>query len=344
MIFMGNLRQIQLFSPGKRGHFKVVESDLKSLKSGKIRISVHYSGLNFADVMMKLGLYPDAPKAPFCPGYEISGVVTALAPDVETNNQGLRVGDHVMAGLHFGGHADTVDVPWWQVRKISPDICLKKACAVPVSGLTADMALHELARVRKEDVVMIDCASGALGMVMIEILKDLGVKTIFGLTSKNEKLSVIKERGAIAVLDRDWQAPQYKADLIINSRGGESLLRHRQSLNPLGRMVCLGASHMVGQGQLSYMTVLHQFLSMKKISTIDLMNENRGVFGLNVLKLFERPEVLSGSLHRVCDLFEEGKIQVALDRLFLPQEAEAAWEHLGTGKSQGKVLIKWRDD
>ncbi len=339
---MGRVRQIQLHRPGKNGHFRLVESELKPLKSGEVRINVHYSGLNFADVMMRLGLYPDAPKAPFCPGYEISGFVSALG--VGTENQGLKVGDPVMAGLYFGGHADVVDIPLWQVRKIPQGTSLEEACALPVSGLTGDIALHEMARVRKEDEVMIDCASGALGKVMIELLKDLGVQSIWGLTSQKEKFAVIEERGAKPVLDHEWQAPHYGADVIINSRGGESLLRHRKTLRPLGRMVCLGASHMVGKGKLSYLNVVSEFLSMKKVSPIDLMNENRGVFGLNVLKLFESPKVLESSLDRIGYLLEKGRLSVAIDRIFLPQEAQAAWDHLGSGLSRGKVLIKWRED
>lgn len=334
---MGKYQQIQLFSPGKRGQFKLVSLDSRPLKSDEVRIKVHFSGLNFADVMMRLGLYPDAPKAPFCPGYEVSGEICEVGTEVI----GLSLGDRVLAGLHFGGHSQEVVAPAWQVRKLESEVSLELAASLPVSGLTADFALGEMARVRSQDVVMIDCASGALGAILIGLCKEAGVTQIFGLTSKESKFSEIEKRGARPVLYQGWCAPKYSADVIINSRGGETLLTHRQSLRPLGRMVCLGASHMVGKGSLSYINVIREFLSMKKIGPIDLMNENRGVFGLNVLKLFEKPELLKASLERISKLFEEGKLSPVVDQAFSPHEATVAWDKLAQGKTMGKVLIDW---
>lgn len=334
---MEYIQQIQLSSPGKRGQLKVVKVESSNLGLSDVRIRVHYSGLNFADVMMRLGLYPDAPKAPFCPGYEISGVVSEVGTEVKN----VKVGDQVLAGVHFGGHSEEVCVPSWQVAHLPSGFSLKEAAAFPVSALTADFALNELSRVRSSDEVMIDCASGALGKVLIEILKDIGVSTIWGLTSKEDKFSEIEKRGAKPLLDRNWQASSYKADVIINSRGGESLTRHRNSLKPLGRMVCLGASHMVGSGKLSYWQVLSEFFAIKKLNPIDLMNENKGVFGLNVLKLFEHPEVLKQSLERMVKLASSGDISVSIDSTFSPDDATKAWDRLANGKTAGKVLFDW---
>lgn len=334
---MGKYQQIQLFSPGKRGHFKLVTLDSRPLKSDEVRIKVHFSGLNFADVMMLLGLYPDAPKAPFCPGYEVSGEISEVGPEVSE----LQIGDKVIAGLYFGGHSQEVVVPAWQVKKLKNTVSLELGASLPVSGLTADFALSEMARVRGQDIVMIDCASGALGAILIDLCRENGVTKIYGLTSKESKFSEIEKRGAIPILYQKWQAPHYNADVIINSRGGATLSTHRQSLNPLGRMVCLGASHMVTKGGLSYIQVIKEFLSMKKISPIDLMNENRGVFGLNVLKLFEKPEILKSSLERISHLFDEGKLNPIVDQTFSPHEATEAWDKLGQGKTKGKVLIDW---
>lgn len=335
---MTKFTQITLSSPGKFNSLGPREQERTSeLKEGEVRVSVKYSGLNFADIMMRLGLYPDAPKAPFCPGYEISGTVA----EVGANVKDLKSGDHVMAGTYFGGQSSEVVVPSWQVQKLPMGFDLKTAAALPVSGLTCDLALGELARVKKEDKVMIDCGSGALGALMISYLKYLGNETIIGLTSKQEKCDIIKERGATAMLLDDWLAHGPKVDVIINSRGGRSLKEDRSHLNPLGRMVALGASHMVSKGGLSYLNVVKEFLGMEKVNYINLMHANQGVMGLNVLRLFERPEVLKRSLVHISELAASNVLVPAVDKVFKAENVEEAYDYLGQGKSRGKVLLSW---
>jgi NADPH:quinone reductase-like Zn-dependent oxidoreductase len=335
-ISMDKFQQIKLVRSGKFNKLSLVESSLHALAADSLRIKVQFSGLNFADVMMRLGLYPDAPPAPFCPGYEISGEIIELGENI----QGLQLGDAVMAGMHFGGYSSICDAPAWQVRKIPDHWENDKAAAMIVSGLTCDLAFGELARVRKSDSVMIDCASGALGALSIQYLLQLGVKEIIGLTSRESKMDIIRERGARPMLIQEWYESSEKVDVVLNSRGGESLQRDRSMLNPLGRLVAIGASHMVKNGRLSFTNVIKEFLKIKKVGPIDLMNENHGIFGLNVLKLFEQPKVLTKSL----DNLSSGKFNLNphIDKVFSPHQIEEALDYLGAGRSQGKVLIDWR--
>src|SRR5947207_13871770 len=80
----------------------------------EVAIDVAYSGVNFADIQMRLGFYPDAPKRPFVPGYEVSGRIAAVGQAVSD----FRVGDPVVAGTYFGGYASRVTVPAIQVFKL----------------------------------------------------------------------------------------------------------------------------------------------------------------------------------------------------------------------------------
>ncbi|MCF8058351.1 MAG: zinc-binding dehydrogenase [Bacteriovoracaceae bacterium] len=332
---MDKFVKIQLIKPGKFNHLRLIEGILAKLSDDAVRVKVHFSGLNFADVMMRLGLYPDAPVAPFCPGYEISGEVIEVGSNVE----GLKVGDRVMSGMNFGGYSSICDAPAWQVRKIPNTLTNEEAAGLIVSGLTCDLAFGELARVRPSDRVMIDCASGALGALSIQYLKQCGVKEIIGLTSKEEKLAIIQESGVKALLLKEWNESSERVDVVLNSRAGESLHRDRLKLNPLGRLVAIGASHMVKNGQLSFTNVIKEFLKIKKISPIQLMNENHGVFGLNVLKLFSEPRALTNSF----DNLTSGKFELRprIDKVFKAEEIEEALNYLGRGLSKGKVLIDW---
>lgn len=329
--------QILLSNPGKSPKLKLSEGVTGPLKpkSGEILIQTAFSGLNFADVMMTMDLYPEAPKPPFCPGYEVSGWVAAMGENVS----GFQVGDPVVAGTRFGGYADHLVLPAWQVRKLPPHLNLEKGASLMVSYLTADLCLHELCRVRSDDTVMIDCGSGSLGAIVIEICLKLGVKEVIGLTSREEKLSLIKDRGAKAMTMDEWQASDKKVDIIINSRGGSTIKQDRARLKPLGRIVGLGASHMTNKGKKSFLKIISEYLSFGLIHPIQLMNENVFVGGLNVLRLFDVPEKMEASLKRLEGL----ELHPALDKIFKAEEASEAINYLASGKSRGKVLLKWRD-
>ena len=106
----------------------------------EVTVDVKYSGINFADLQMRLGFYPDAPKRPFVPGYEISGHITAVGPDVS----GVAVGDPVIAGTFFGGYASKVTLPASQVFPLPSSIDLESgAVEILDSGAEAGHGSQE---------------------------------------------------------------------------------------------------------------------------------------------------------------------------------------------------------
>jgi NADPH:quinone reductase-like Zn-dependent oxidoreductase len=82
---------------GPSGALKLREGPVRSPGDDDVAIDVAYSGINFADIMMRLSFYPDAPKRPFIPGYEVAGLVAEAGRNVE----GFRPGDPVAAGTYF---------------------------------------------------------------------------------------------------------------------------------------------------------------------------------------------------------------------------------------------------
>src|SRR4051812_33429301 len=118
----------------------------------EVAIDVAYSGINFADIQMRIGLYPDAPKRPFVPGYEVSGTIAQVGARVG----GLAVGDALVAGTYFGGYASSVTVPAGQLFKLPSSFGLAAGPALPVAFFTAPLAVLEMARVRAGDRVVIE--------------------------------------------------------------------------------------------------------------------------------------------------------------------------------------------
>ena len=177
--------EITKYGEAKDLEIKNLEID-QDLKEDEVFIEVKYSGVNFADIVMRLGMYKDAPPKPFTPGYEISGVVKKVGSKVTR----FKVGEEVMAGTRFGGYSSHVKLPQWQVLKINKTLNLKEAAAVPVNYITAYIALNEFGRIRAGDKILIDCATGGVGVFAIQMAIKMNCEVI-GLTSSASKLSLI---------------------------------------------------------------------------------------------------------------------------------------------------------
>ncbi|TNE97064.1 MAG: hypothetical protein EP326_12150 [Deltaproteobacteria bacterium] len=329
------IKVIQIKKPGDGRVFEILETEMKLPKDNEVVIDVHFSGINFADILMRQGLYPGAPAFPFVPGYEISGVVKQVGKDVVL----FKAGDRVLAGCHFGGYANTVTLPDWQVKPLPDNWSLEEGAAVTVSFLTAYLTLFDEGRVRTGDKVLIDCATGALGSLCTQMLLANGVH-VHGLTSSPKKKSTLEERGVKAFTHEEFYADSNLKDydFILNSQGGTSIKKHYNRLAKTGRVVCIGASGAVGAGKRNLFKALKTVLSMPKFNPIDLMNDNRGIYGLNALKFFEDAEFLSKRMDR----FNDFDARPVVDKAFSYQEVDKAHDYIEQKLSRGKVLLSWK--
>ena len=116
---------------GGPGSIRIVEGEIGPLAPNHIRIDVHYAGINFADLMMRIGIYGAAPPFPFTPGYEVSGTITEIGKDVRNRS----VGDRVVAMTRYGGYATMVDV--------HPNQSLKMAKAIIDYGGNPKVTIYE---------------------------------------------------------------------------------------------------------------------------------------------------------------------------------------------------------
>src|SRR4051812_4292769 len=126
------IQSIKVSKFGGPGVLKLCEEPSPPLRLDGIRIQVTAAGVNFADLMMRMGLYPEAPKPPFVPGYEIAGRVLEVGKAV----QKIRPGDRVVGGTRFGGYTTEIVLSDYQVRKIPDNISDIEAAAIPVNFMT----------------------------------------------------------------------------------------------------------------------------------------------------------------------------------------------------------------
>jgi NADPH:quinone reductase-like Zn-dependent oxidoreductase len=314
---------------------------------GEVRIAVRAAGVNFADTMARLGLYPDAPKTPCVMGYEVAGVVESVGDGVEDH----AVGDRVFAGTRFGGQAELVTVPADQVLPLPERLSFEQGAAFPVNYGTAYAALIVMGSLREGDRVLIHAAAGGVGIAATQIARNVGAE-IFGTASPG-KHEAIRAQGVAHPIDyrnQDFEDEALRitngegVDLIIDALGPTSFRKDYRLLRPGGRMVMYGLSEAANESGRDLPAALKGLLKMPLATipwwkSLALMNENKGVFGLNMLKWWER----EGSLDRVTEPLmadlEAGRLDPVVAEAFPFERAGEAHRFIAERRNVGKVVL-----
>ena len=226
---------------------------------GQVRIAVRAAGVNFADHLARVGLYPDAPKPPCVVGYEVSGTIDAVGDGVDP----ARVGERVFGGTRFGGYAEIVNVAASDAVPLPDSLSFEQGAAIPVNYTTAWAALHGYGSLRAGERVLIHAAAGGVGIAAIQLAKAAGA-VIHGTASPG-KHPRLTELGVDRTIDyrRDgwWKGlPPY--DIVLDAIGGKSLKRSYDMLRPGGRLVAYGFSAMQQGDKRSLRIALPQVLPM----------------------------------------------------------------------------------
>jgi len=326
---------IEKYGPASTLHLRDIAPRAPS--DDEVGIDVAFSGINFADIQMRLGFYPDAPKRPFVPGYEVSGTVTSIGKNVKD----VKVGDAVAAGTYFGGYASHVTIPARQVFRLPTSIDLQSGAALPVNYFTAQLALVEMARVRKGDRVLVECATGGVGVLAIQLARALGAE-VTGLTTSPHKKPFITELGATALTLDEFRADANLRgyDMILNSSGGANINWQRARLGYTGRIVCIGLSSGVKDGKRNYLRMGLAALRMPRISVIKLFDTNSGVYALNALHVLRDETWIAKLTQSMVDI-EALNLKPHVGKVFAATDAAAAHAFLETKQATGKVLLSW---
>ncbi len=305
-----------------------------------VRIAVKASGVCFADVQMRMGLYPEGPRPPFVPGYEVAGVVRETGPAARS----FHPGDRVLGVSIFGGYATEVVLPETQVRATPAHLSDVEAAAIPVSFLTAWFALVDLARVRSGDRVLIPGAAGGVGMAAVQIAAREG-GSVVGLVGSPGKRETVLSLGAREVFTyEEWAArtPARELDVIVDPRGGAALRDSISRLAEGGRVVSCGVSDMVRGPRRSIVLSLATLLRTPLFHPLGLAMKNQGVFGMNVLRLLDNESgmrVAVRAMDRVLEVFRQRGFRVVVGRTYPLARAGDAHAFLQSRAGMGKVVL-----
>jgi NADPH:quinone reductase-like Zn-dependent oxidoreductase len=341
------MRAVVLTGTGGPEVLRVQERPDPVLGPGEVRIAVRAAGINFADTMARVGLYPDAPKTPCVLGYEVAGEIESVGEGVSE----FVVGDRVMAGTRFGGQAELVAVPAAQVLPLPDRLSFEQGAAFPVNYGTAYAALILMGGLREGDRLLIHAAAGGVGIAATQIARNVGAE-IFGTASpaKHEAIRAQGVQHAIDYRGQDFATEVTRlsggegVDLVIDALGPASFRKDYRLLRSGGRLVMFGLSEASTEGGRSIPAALRSLLAMPLATmpwwkSLSMMNENKGVFGLNMLSWWDR----EGSLDRLTEPLmadlEAGRLEPVIAEAFPFDRAGEAHEFIGQRRNVGKVVL-----
>jgi NADPH:quinone reductase-like Zn-dependent oxidoreductase len=336
------MRQAVISRHGPPDVFDLRESPDPVPAPDEVRIRVRAAGINFADVLARLGLYPDAPRPPCVVGYEVAGRIDAIGAAVT----GFHEGDRVLALTRFGGYADVVAVPAAQVFHFPDALSDAEAAAVPVNYLTAALALYKMAALAPGETVLIHNAGGGVGVAATQLAR-LRRAVVIG-TASTVKHGALRSFGVEHAIDyrsadvgaavRDLTNGR-GVDVILDPIGGRSFISSYRMLAPLGRLVIFGLSAAAPGERRSWVRALSAWMATPRFDPMSLMNRNRGVFGLHLGHLWEQRRQLAALMDLLFSELRAGRIAPVVARTFPLERAADAHRYIQSRQNIGKVVL-----
>ncbi|MFB6307201.1 MAG: zinc-binding alcohol dehydrogenase family protein [Flavobacteriales bacterium] len=338
------MKAIELYKYGNPEEaFRFKKYEIPTPKSEEVLIKVEASGLNFADIMSRRGLYKDAPPIPFIPGYEVVGVIEKVGENVHESWKGKRV----VGFTRFGGYAEYVTTIHEGIAEIPEEAKSGAAAALATQYCTAYFSAFLAGHLMEGQNVIIHSAAGGVGTALIQLCKWMNCN-IIGLTTSEHKLKHLKNLG----VDHPTLADDHtnkaksvfgnkKVDLSFNSTAGKSIPKEFKQLSPGGSIILFGASDRAGKKGGLFATIAFAFKT-GIFHPVQLIMNSNGIIGVNMLHIADaKPFLLNHCINKVVELYNKNILTPEVGGEFNANDIDKAHEFVETKQSKGKVIIKW---
>jgi NADPH:quinone reductase-like Zn-dependent oxidoreductase len=324
--------------------FAIQEQAMPTPSATQVCVKVEAFGLNYADVMARLGLYEDAPPLPAVLGYEVVGRIHSIGSDV----QGCAIGDRVVAMTRFGGYAEYAVTEFLAMAKIPETMDAGVAAALCTQYITAYHAACEQTNLFAGDKVLIHAAAGGVGIALIQIAKSKGCK-VYATCGSDEKVAFLRSLGvdmAINYTKNNWvdviKQANIKLDAIFDSLGGKGVAQGIKLLASGGRMIAYGAANMSGKGSKNMLNVVGTAVGFGIYSPIEFLTTSKAFIGINMLRIADnQPHIIKRNLEAVVKMQADGILNPHIGGVFAAADIAKAHDLLGGRGSIGKVICVW---
>ncbi len=341
------MRAVVVHRPGGYEQLRLEERPDPSPREGEVLVDVDAAGVNYADCVVRMGLYESAKKYvgwPITPGFEVAGTVAALGAGVA----GVAVGDAVFAVTRFGGYATRIALPRAQVFPIPERLTVAQAAGFPSVALTAWWALRGLAHPRRGDTVLVHSAAGGVGQALCGIARILGCRVV-GVVGASHKVDAARAAGADEVIDASredvFRAAERHApdgyDVVLDANGPKTLKQSYAHLRPGGKLVVYGFHSMLPRagGVPRFRELAVGWLRIPRFSPLEMTGANRSVMAFNLSYLFDRHDVLEEAMTELLGWLADGSLRAPEVRAFAFDSVADAHRALESGQTTGKLVL-----
>jgi NADPH:quinone reductase-like Zn-dependent oxidoreductase len=315
-------------------------------RPGEVHLRVEAAGVNFADLLMRAGLYSTVPSLPYSPGFEVAGTVAQTGAQVT----GWQAGDRAVALLRNGGYAHDVVLPAAQLSRYPDALSPAEAAAIPVVFLTAWVCLFETGHVRPGETALILGAGGGVGTAATQLAVRAGLRIVGTAGDERKRHFVVNELGADACFDSrgNWETAVERhlgpraVDIALDPVGGSATVSCRRLLAPLGRLVFYGLSEALPGRRRAWLRVARAWLRTPRFHPLSLVEPNIGMFGVHLLHLGKKERILQPALSQIFRGVSGGELRPILDRTF-PLDGEGAIQahrYLHERRNLGKIVLE----
>lgn len=324
--------------------FEVQEWEVPTLQPGEALIEVATSGLNFADVLARNGLYREAPPLPNVLGYDVVGTVVKVHDDQDR----VWLGKKVVALTRFGGYAQFAKTKTLAIAEVPDSLSNAKACALATQWSTAYYASHHLMNVFPGEIALVHAAAGGVGSALVQLLLAKKCK-VYATAGSTEKVEALKKQGVVAFnyneVDYALKIKEALAgkrlDVSFNSIAGSTFKKDMALLGSGGRLVLYGFSERSGKrgGKWATLKLLWDMGIMLPIMTLAT---SKSVLGVNMLKIADyKPAIVGQCMKELVKLASAGAIDPVVGGEFPASEIARAHELLEQRKTMGKLVVHW---
>ena len=330
--------EITLTGQGGPEMLRIDDTDAPAAGKGEVRVRVIASGVSFAEVQMLAKRYPMQPKYPFVPGYDLVGEVTSTGPGVT----GVAVGDRVAALMVTGAWRTHVVVRADRVVPVPKDLDAGVAAAATMNGVTAWQLVHEAAKVRAGQTVLVHGASGGVGTLLVQLAVAAGARVLG--TASAPKHDTVRALGATPIDYRENVTAKVRelaptgVDAVFDHLGGESLRASYALLADGGTLVNYGSATTLRDDNhrvVPYLKTMRQFAAWWLAKLAGQGRGRRARF------YYVKPgPSFNKALTKVYALVAAGELTPPIETRLPLTEAADALRLLMAGKATGKIVLE----
>lgn len=346
MSVAGRMRRIVVERPGGFDALELIEEPVPAPGPGEVVIECRACGVNYADGIIRMGLYASARKLhgyPITPGFEVAGAIAAVGQDVEDR----RVGEEVIGLSLFNGYASHLKLSTEGVFSKPRALGFEQAATIPTVFLTAWWMVHRQVHPRPGETWLVHSAAGGVGSALLQLARLAEVKVI-GVVGSGHKVEHAKAMGATAVIDKSQSDPWKRIealapggfDAIFDANGVATLKQSYRHLAPTGRLVVYGfASMLPKNGRPNWLALARDWLRTPRFDPMDMTQSNRSVLAANLSFLQSHAPSMREGMEWLLERFGDGRLEPLPVETFALSQAAEAQRRIESGQTLGKLAL-----